>query len=340
MTDTPTVNPPLAFLDAHPLWHVFPVRCGEKYPPCFENNLELASNDRATIKSWAKDYPGCNWGLSLKKSHLIVMDVDTKHGKVGRETLERLELEHGPLPRTFEVRTPSGGRHLYFSETAHVKHRMRVSAFGRDCDSTNYVLLPGSVLDVGRYTLAVKAPIAPAPAWFAEYLDAPMVGDNSQVPAVEQDTPNLIAWAIHHLKHDAPPAIEGRNGEFTLLMVAARLKDHGISEHKAIELLLEFYNDRCSPPWSIEGATADRLNVKVANAWKYLKQTQPGAHTAEADFGDDSIDAAGLDALTAWWKERDKAAADAKAKKYRLVKRFLKQTVPTKSTLALWKANK
>jgi hypothetical protein len=204
------------------------------------------------------------------------------------------------------VRSPSGGLHLYFGETDRVKNRMRVGVFGPKVDSTNYVLLPGSIVHGVAYKIIDYAPIAPAPGWFAEYLDAPAIGDNSQVPAVEQDTPDLVIWAIHYLKRDAPPAVQGRNGEYTLLMVAAVLKDHGISEHMAVELLAQHYNERCSPAWDIgEGATADRLDIKVANAWAYLKQTQPGAHTARAVFADDAVDAAALERTIAWWKDHD-----------------------------------
>lgn len=338
------IKPPYALLDAFPQMRVFPIRSGSKAPPCFKRELELATTDRDLIAKWAVQYPGCNWGVALARSDLIVLDVDTKPGKGGQDTLERLELEHGRLPRTLTVQTPSGGLHFYFGEANGIKHRMRVSAFGRDIDSPNYTVLPGGVLSTGgQYEVGTKAPIAPAPLWFAEYLDAPMVGDNSQVPAVEMDQPQNIAWAVHYLRHDAPPSIMGRNGEYTLLRVAATLKDHGISEDMAIELLAVHYNNRCQPPWSMgDGPTADRLDVKAHNAWLYLKQTTPGSHTAEAAFGDDAVDAAALDALDALdalWKERDKAKADAKAKTRRLVRRYLKETVPTKSTRAIWKAN-
>jgi hypothetical protein len=58
-------------------------------------------------------------------------------------------------------------------------------------------------------------------------------------------------------------------------------------------LINELYNKEpfCSPPWNIgDGPIADRLDVKVENAWQYLTQTQPGSNTAEADFGDDIPD--------------------------------------------------
>ncbi len=318
------VKPPFALLTAHPAWRFFPIAIGRKNPPCFADNLELASNDRAQIERWAKQYSGCNWGIALARSNLIVLDVDQKPGKRGRDTLERLELERGQLPETFEVRTPSGGRHLYFTETDIVRHCMKIGAFGPDIDSTNYVVAPGSVLSgagndtAGTYRTTVRAMVLPAPTWFAEYLTSSAVGDNAadQAPEVEQDTPDLIARAIDYLKTDAKPSIQFQNGEYALLLTAAMLKDIGISEGKAIELLAEHYNvpGLCEPQWEVgEGATADRLHVKVHNAWAYLNQTPPGSRSPAAAFADDPIDAddmAALDRMVRWCRDREAAIAD------------------------------
>ena len=310
----------VALMGAHPAWCVFPIKRGRKYPPLFENNLALASNSPTQVAEWGMKYPGCNWGLALARSHLIVMDVDRKLGKVGRLTFKRLQQIHGPLPQTFAVQTPNDGRHLYFHETNIVRHRMRLNAFGRDVDSPNYVLLPGSMLDgIGLYRIEDKSPVAPAPDWMAEYLAAFEGDDISQAPAVEQDTPDIIARAIHYLRNDARPSVQFQNGEFALLMTAAMLKDIGVSEFRAVELLNEHYNvpkgdgnrPYCEPLWDVgEGPTADRLDVKVHNAWRYLNQTQPGSRSPQVAFGDDPVDAAALNALAQWWRDRAAAIAD------------------------------
>jgi hypothetical protein len=317
-----TLHIALNALKAHPSWYLFPIMPGEKYPPLIPNNLEDASNDPEQIKKWHAKNFGCCWGLSLRKSRLIVVDVDTKPGKVGAATWNALTSKHTDelgdfgTDETFVVETPSGGFHFYFNEANGVQHacRLGVHGFGADVDSPNYVLLAGCRINVTipriqdvppctlqvRYRTVQQLPIAPAPAWFGIYLQPSNAPDAEQdIPAAELDSDAAIAWGIHHLTHDAKSCIEGQNGEHTLLMTAARLKDRGISEGKAIDLLAEFYNvpkapdgepqhPYCEPLWSIgEGPPADRLDVKVHNAWLYLKQTSPGAHTAEADFADD-----------------------------------------------------
>jgi hypothetical protein len=132
----------------------------------------------------------------------------------------------------------------------------------------------------GLQAMAIET-LPPVPAWVAEMCRKPTqpVAD-SQAPVVEPDQPANAAWAVHYLKNDAPIAIEGRGGELTTLArVAGVLKDHGISEDTALQLMLDHWNDRCEPPWEFE-----ELKVKVHNAYLYCKQSAPGADTAESDF--------------------------------------------------------
>ena len=246
------------------------------------------------------------------------MDVDTKPGKVGQATLDELELLHGLLPATLTIRTPSGGVHYYFAETNSVRHGNRVSAFGKDVDSTNYVLIPGCALDIGgEYAIINDAPIAPAPDWFAEYLDKQESAAVEQVPDIELDKPENVEWAINYLTNDAPPCVQGQNGEFTMLSVYAELKDHGISIDRAIELVEEHYNvfDKCDPLWNLnDGPIADRHDIKAQNAYGYLRQNAPGSNTAEADFTNDPLspeEQAALDADVAkGWEKYEERLRD------------------------------
>ena len=313
-------------LQAHPNWYIFPIQRLKKSPPCVEDNLEQATNNLLQIRKWHASYRACNWALSLKKSKVIVIDGDMKPGKVGDQTLENLFAKHGKFPDTFTVRTPSGGYHFYFDEANGVTHKCRIgiAGFGRDVDSPNYVLLPGCVLDddpprqvAGIYEAVNNTPVAPSPEWFGLYLRDTNREDADQTPAVELDTDAQVQWAIDYLTTDAKPAIEGKNGEWTLLITAGVLKDHGISEDRAVDLLLDHYNPRCEPPWgAFDGSVADRLDVKVHNAWLYLKEVQPGAFTPAAEFDDDEEPEWVEPVTTASAKEAQKQwRADIKARK-------------------------
>lgn len=299
----------LAFLDRVPSAYVFPIKPGAKAPPCFKDELKLATNDPAMAKRWAERWLGCNWGLAIKKSRLIVMDVDVKAGKVGQATLDNLEMMHGELPNTLTIRSPSGGLHYYFNETPAVPYVMRLSGFGKDVDSTNYVLLEGCTLVAGgKYEIINDAPIADAPAWFAEYLKPADAATVAQVSEVEPDQDANIAWAIDYLKRDAPPSIQGKNGENTMLLVYGTLKDCGISLYAAIDLVERFYNvpAKCDPLWNLgDGPLADRHDIKGKNAYGYLKQNAPGSATPEADFAAEPIDTNAINARIAADVARD-----------------------------------
>ena len=187
---------------------------------------------------------------------MIAVDVDRKPGKNGEQTFHNLEFRHGDaehdaFPTTFKVLTPSKGWHLYYNATVEVPHKFELGqyGFGEGVDSPHYVLVPGSVLANGNgYTVTTDEPIAEAPGWFGEYLKDKETVEAEQTPVIDLDQPSNIAWAIHYLEHDAPPSIHLKSGEKTLLDVAGVLKDRGISEGMAVELIAEYYNTRCQPP--------------------------------------------------------------------------------------------
>jgi bifunctional DNA primase/polymerase-like protein len=284
-------------LATHPNWHLFPIKRHGKKPPLIEDNLNRASNDPEQIKKWHAKWPGCGWGLALAKSHQIVFDIDRKEGAGGERTYRALRENHKTetapaFPMTFVVQTPSGGWHAYFNETETVKHVFALgkSGFGEGLDSPNYVLIAGCQIkgadgELHGYTVKIDKPIAAAPDWFSQYLKKrDETTETEQTPVADMDTDVNTAWAIDFLTNHASPAIEANNdGEFTTLTVAATLKDHGMSESKAVELMFEHYNPRCEPAWEF-----NELATKVANAYAYCTKNSPGESTPEHDFGGDN----------------------------------------------------
>ncbi|MGD0418454.1 MAG: AAA family ATPase [Xanthobacteraceae bacterium] len=130
-------------------------------------------------------------------------------------------------------------------------------------------------------------PLAPVDQWlveiFANLIEAQRdaeIGHN-EAPLVELDQPANIEWAIHYLKTDALPAIEGSMGDQTTLKVAMTLRGRGISREKCLELMWDNYNEKCIPAWSQED-----MQRKVDNAYQYAHLEQPGAATAESEFDD------------------------------------------------------
>jgi hypothetical protein len=284
-------------LKRFPRLHLFPVAPENKAQPLLKNYLKRASNDGARLRQWHAywktkfDGKECWWGIAPELSGLVFADVDTKVGKHGQETFELFDLLYG-WPSTLVVGSPSGGRHhwyrgrhLFALGTNRSKHP--------GIDFAQYVILPGCMKADGvGYTLQEESPIAIAPDWFyTEAKPSPDISDAvEQVPVIDLDRPENVDWARHYLQHDAPQSIAGQGGEQTTLEVATVLKDYGISEATALELMAEFYNvpDKCDPIWSMdETPPEDSLPVKVHNAYVYKRKTAPGALSAVAEFAND-----------------------------------------------------
>ena len=269
----------LKYLEWHPDRFLFPIKPGAKSPPLIAKNLTKASNDRKQITAWSRQWPGCNWGLALKLSKLLVVDVDTKEGKFGQKTFDRLSVEYG-FPQTEQVITPSGGQHHYYAGE-HV-FALGERGLGRDVDCPNYVLIAGCRLaDGGEYAsvTASGTPCAPAPAWVYDVIgkryERP---ERDEVPAVELNQPHNIERTVDYLK-EISPAIEGEGGDDCTYRAAAWCHSHGaVSEDVCFELMAEHFNPRCEPPWN-----HDELATKVANAYRYA-QASAGSGTAEAEF--------------------------------------------------------
>ncbi len=303
---TSTLELALAYIAKHPTRYIFPLAPMRKEPPLISDNLNNASNDPEQIKKWHRMCPGCGWGLSLPKSWIIVVDVDTKEGKVGADTFFDLNISFG-FPKTEMVETPSGGMHRYYSATDVVQHVCRIgeAGFGPDIDSPNYVLIPGSPMPDGKTYTALPSPtIAPAPDWFAQYLapKAPRVADAT--PVVDLDKPEHIDWAREYLINDAPPSIQGKGGEATMLKIGMTLRDQGVSENQAVDLIAEHFNVTtrasgkvgCDPLWDMDGV--EGLERKIRNAYAYANLNAPGEATAEHDFDGDDEDVEELKAAS------------------------------------------
>lgn len=248
---------------------VFPIQENGKRPLPDTHGLDDATSDPATITAWFNTNPRYNWAVNCGASGISVLDIDVKPSKKfpagtpGFASLEDLTTLE-PMPDTFTVDTPSGGRHYYFRGVAPTS----ASKLGVGLDTRGlggYVLLPGSSLDGKEYTIRTKAKLAEMPKFMAA-LGAPVdrtAEPVKQLDHVTIDGPDNVTRATELLLA-LEPAIEGLGGDAHTLQVAMRVKDCGISEERALDLMSRFWNHRCQPPWDIED-----LERKVRNAFAY-----------------------------------------------------------------------
>lgn len=256
-----------------------------------------ASHDPATIaqmwnadmgEQWAHQY---NVGIRTgdysrggDPRHLLVVDVDNKNGKKGSESVFALEMQGVELPATYTQHTPSGGLHYFFWSPAPLRNMVDRDGKGSiargidiRCDG-GLVVASGSVTEVGEYT-DNGAPIADAPAALIDRIlsagGAPIERSTATAPeSINQE--RARSRAVEYLRHAAPEAIEGSGGDATTFKVAAQLKDIGVPEADALDLMMSHWFDGCG--WS-----ADELAEKIGNAYRYGKNA-PGIASPEAQF--------------------------------------------------------
>lgn len=219
---------------------------------------EKASNDPEIIDAWESQFPGCNWAVACGASGLVVVDQDNRNG--GAASFAKLEEDLG-LPFTLTVATTSGGYHYYYSGLT----RNRISMVpGIDIKSDRgYVLIPPSIIGGKPYTLADDFPVQPLPESLKALIGVKVVLD---LPLGElDDNPDSLRRAAIELRK-AEPAIEGSGGNNHTFKVAAGLRDIGVSEATAFELMLDIWNPECLPPWEPE-----ELATIVRNAYKHAQ---------------------------------------------------------------------
>ncbi len=263
-------------------FRVFPLSPNSKIPPKNFPWKDEATTDEAKIRRWWEENPKYNVGVAAGHG-LLVIDADCKDGKPGMQSLELLDMLG--LPDSMRVYTPSGGVHVYLKSDEDFHNRVgSVPGYpGIDIRSVGgYVVGPGSTIN-GKSYRAEGETVAAAPSWWTRHLKdtAPKHVPHSEEPLVELDRPEHIVKAVDYLLNTAPEAIEGAGGDETTYKVAAHLRDLGLSEGKALDLMATMWNDtKASPPWPY-----DELRTKVENAFRYATGGW-GAKTALGEFGD------------------------------------------------------
>jgi hypothetical protein len=253
-------------------FEIFPIKAGAKFPPLVKDWPNKATNLGFAVGEWWTDFwPEANIGIHCKG--MIVIDVDPAKG--GDDSLALLEMTYG-LPETLTTRTPTGGRHLYYRTPVAVPNGVDSLGAGLDVRSERgYVVAPGSEVEAGRYRFESDTDIADAPDWLVLKLGT-IVPKTSTSTVDVQDAPVGVVERAREWLAKQPGAIEGEGGDAQTFKVICALRDLGPSAEQAGELLAE-WNNRCSPPWSI-----NELADKIGNAYTYA-QNEAGVRAAMPD---------------------------------------------------------
>ncbi len=153
---------------------LFPVKPHDKTPLIPEWGQQ-ATCDTEKLRSWEKEYRGCNWGGTCGPDSAVwVLDVD---GEAGRASLDELLAQYGELPDTLTSRTGKGVHHYFrWSQNASIRNTVSKMAVGIDVrGSGGYVVVPPSVHSSGRVYEWVDptTQIVEAPEWLVRLAASP-----------------------------------------------------------------------------------------------------------------------------------------------------------------------
>jgi hypothetical protein len=188
----------LAYLEAG--WSVIPAPVGAKRSLVAWKGWQATQPDRHMWKVWAERWPRCNLAvITGRLSGIVVVDVDPRHG--GLDSLARLEREHGELPETATVLTPSGGRHLYYAHpgggrVANVQNSTAAPGIDLRGDGGLALLPPSRRADGQRYEWWMgPAQVVPLPGWVVASVrpPAPTRDATSSVRAARPDDARTAA---------------------------------------------------------------------------------------------------------------------------------------------------
>lgn len=217
------------------------------------------------LREWWKEWPYANVGIALGHavSGLIGIDID------GPEGLEKLrEMLGGDPPPTLGFLTPGGGARYFYRWPEGVAAPQRhIPTAGRALTiigQGGYTVMPPSVhrtggvyawlkdrgpgeMEVARASEAMVACLRPS--WEGKQRNSG--GCLKPVP------PPLVSGADWETRARAyceacPVAVEGDDGDRKTFNVACGLaKTLGLDASQILRALVEWYNPRCTPQWSI-----------------------------------------------------------------------------------------
>ncbi|MGD7708063.1 bifunctional DNA primase/polymerase [Microlunatus sp. Y2014] len=215
-------------------WHVFPLRprtkrpaapthraadCTRTDPWCRSGHTgweQRATTDRERITRAWSSHPDHGIGIACGPSRLLVIDTDTaKPGAErpmewqdtsvtsGETVLAHLAADHGEIPDTWTIRTPSGGLHRYFHFPAEAHLGNTTGRLGWLIDTRGaggYVAAAPTRLDTGSYRIDHSRPVAQLPAWLhqllAGYVAAQHRPDGARPVTVAADLAGYVAAAV------------------------------------------------------------------------------------------------------------------------------------------------
>ena len=257
-------------------WPIFPANA--KKEPLTENGVIDATTKQSQIEAWWDKWPKANIALDVAGAGMMVVDTDPGHD------IGELEEKYGGLKKTnLLAQTPRGGNHYFYAIGEDERIPASASKVAANVDIRSfhsYVLLSPSRTPDGNYDWVSEG----KPSYRADDMKEAACAthkdksDNWDDWIIEPDLDENVAKAVKWLEEEAAPAIEGRGGDAMAYKTAAMMKSFGLSPETAFEVMWDYWNPKCVPPWGSD--EADHLEQKVINGYSY--NTSPPGNMTQA----------------------------------------------------------
>lgn len=240
------------------------------------------TTDPDKLRAMWKKWPHANIACVPGESGKMVIDTDPGHSM--DELHEKLEV----MPETpLITETPRGGKHYWFDLAPGDNVRPSASKISEKVDVRghgSYVVLPPSSTPDGSYRWSHPSYLPMPRATFrteamirAANTKRQTRSTDADIWIIDADQEHHKAQAIEYLRSEkCKEAVEGQGGDEMTKNTANCMRDYGLSEETALDVMMAVYNvEKCFPPWDHEG-----MAQKVRNAYRYYLRP-PGVFTKE-----------------------------------------------------------
>ena len=262
--------------------------------PMTKNGVKDATDDLVVITNWWAEMGNLpNVGIATGVvSNLVVLDIDVKSG--GMETLALWKQEHGEMPKTPTVRTPTGGLHFYFKYPEGVSVGSKTGiAPGFDIRGDGgQVVAPPSIHANGRPYGWIEPETTPRAEMPAPLLDLirnpkPKGKPKSDPPAAGPSNPMVMTLAAAALDLRTSPGAGEGNRHDTLCKLAGVQLARG-EDAKTVEADALKWAETCEPPMDAAQVirTVKSLAAKhagTATAQVVITPTMPATATDDVE---------------------------------------------------------
>ena len=266
-------------------FYVFRLKSNAKTPARFGWQQE-ATRDETKIKDYFDNNKDYNIGIFTEKYDefesdsplaLTVVDVDTKDGKQGNQTMQALDAMGCDFPPTMTITTASGGKHLIYTNDVPLASGANKIGPHVDLKSAGaYIVGAGSTIDGIAYRPDPGTPQAPAavPGWLPLRCHPPLP-KSAAAASIADDSEQAISRATI-LAGQTEASAGGRNDQ--AFKLGCQIRDYGLSQPMTEEILQGWNSLNVSPPLNPEEITHVTNSV-----YQYAKLDQ-GNKSPQAEF--------------------------------------------------------